>query len=287
MRWLLLLALYGGCGSPEAPSPIEERGSADVPPDDAWAWIEALAKPRGAFGPPTDLDQALLISNLDGTQWFELEFSEPPPPLADYPGGKQAIDYVTRWMAAGGGLPQRTPYTQGLVALDMLDVGDLVIATATAPEELRPAIYIGTVLVTSGHDLLAIQHGVTMLERVKKKLHTMDTTPATAFPLIELDVARSFAAEATRAVRLTDWYKSPTGAKDVTAKTHVPTDAEIETHKAFWIRALGSATRGEPSAVTRRRLFKAAKSALEVQRVEAYLQTLDSIELSLVALHPN
>jgi hypothetical protein len=69
----------------------------------------------------------------------------------------------------------------------------------------------------------------------------------------------------------------------------VPTDAEIEAYKAFWIRALSSATRGEPSAITRQRLRRAMTqgSTTESERVEAYLRTLDNIEQSLNALHPN
>jgi hypothetical protein len=289
VRCLLLLALVlVGCGSPEPPAPIDERGSADVPPpDDAWTWIEALAKPRGTYGPATDLDQALLIEGLDGSDWFELEFREPPPPLSEYPGGPRTIELLTRWTAAGGGLVDRPPPHLGLPVLGMMDLADLVIATATTPTEVGPAIYMGTLLVTAGHDLLAIQNGLTVLERAQKKLRTMEA--AGGLPLIDFDVPRSLAADATRSVRMSEWYKTPVGAKDVTAGVHVPTDAEIEAYKAFWIRALSSATRGEPSAITRQRLRRAMTqgSTTESERVEAYLRTLDNIEQSLNALHPN
>jgi hypothetical protein len=291
MRWVVCAMLViAACKEGRAPAhdPPVQPGSAAAPTpsfEDPWKRIEVLAAPTHTAGSSRDLERALPLAAANGEQWRELEFRRPAPPLADYPQGAEAMALVRAWASVKGGLPKiPSPAELGSATFQVFSLGSTAAAVATNRDELAPAVYLGTLLVTNGRTLLEVQMGASILLHASHKLRDLAGPDAKAEPLPapELDLVRVLAAEALHSRALLEWSMTDNGQKTLGSamaslgsdsreltkqvfgkdpEAMIPTKTDAAAYDAFWIAALDGAQRGEPANVTLDRLKKAAEGA--------------------------
>jgi hypothetical protein len=312
MRWvvcvLLAIAACKESRAPEHDPPVQPGSAVSVPPSsgDAWQRIEALAVPAGTPGPSTDLERALPLAAANSDAWRELEYRRPAPPLSEYPQGAEAVAALKAWANAKGGLPPMpAPTKLGPVTMNIFSLGSTAVAVASSRDDLAPPIYLGTLLITHGRDLLEVQMGASLLSHARYKADELagyGQPKPDLIPVPSLDLVRVLAAEAIHSRAMLEWSQTPAGKQEMVnavaaagsesraiatellgkdPMSMIPNEAEAAAYKVFWLAALEGAQRGEPAAVTIDRVRKAAEGAPSsikdsVARIASVLDMLQS-----------
>jgi hypothetical protein len=285
MRLACALLAIVACKGSDAKDPAPAPPVAPKPPPsviDPWERIALIAADPHSRGPSTDLERAMVLAGDNHDAWRELRYKVPPPPLSAYAHGEEAFALLRSWAAAGGGLPA-TPRTENLgPELQRLSaLSQFAAGAAGTREELAPASYLGTVLVTGGRNGPEVMTGVSLLKDVARKLDRLHE-PKDALVVPELDLVRLLAIEALMHHRANHFVDTPEGkawaeqslqklgndtkeaVKDLTGQdpnTWIPDKAQIAAYDAFSLAALDGAQRGEPADVTLARARKAAAAA--------------------------